>query len=85
MTTPKVGEVRVVRGGYGLMLVLKYDEKADAVEMLGHGPARHVGHWFHVNRLTEPVGRDVVLREREEARVRGVACNNPDCWCRRFS
>lgn len=77
------GEVRVVRGGYGLMLVLQHDERG-WVEMLGHGPAKSTGHWFAVERLSEPVGAEVVLRERAEARARNVVCNSPDCWCRRF-
>lgn len=84
MTTPKPGEVRVVRGGYGLMLVLKYDAQAHAAEMRGHGPKAPIGHWFPADRLSEPVERAVVLRERAEARARRVDCNNPDCWCREF-
>lgn len=81
---PKSGEIRAVNGGNGLMRVIRYDEKEDAVEMLGHGMRR--GHWFHANRLSkEAYGREVVLKEREEARVRDVACNSPDCWCREFT
>lgn len=85
MTTPKPGEVRVVRGGYGLMLVLEYDAKADAAKMLGHGPKNFTGHWFHADRLSEPVGTEVVLKERAEARARRVGCNNPHCWCRPYT
>jgi hypothetical protein len=82
---PKAGEIRPVTGGYGLMLVLGYDPKLDAAEMRGHGPAGKLGHWFPSSRLCEPVGLDVVLKERQEAAVRNVSCNNPDCWCRAYN
>ena len=88
MSTPKRGEVRAVSGGHGLMLVLRYDELQGAAEMLGHGrkaadapPASCRGHWFYLARLGEPVGADVVLRERAEARARNVMCHFPFCWC----
>lgn len=81
---PKPGEVRVVRGGYGLMVVLKYDAMANAAEMLGHGPKRPNGYWFYTDRLSAPVDAAVVLKERAEARARKVDCNSPDCWCRAF-
>lgn len=85
MGAPKIGEIRPVRGGYGLMLVLTYEPQGETVEMLGHGPRKTgPGHWFVVERLGEPVGREVVLKERAEAVARGVGCNNPDCWCRQF-
>jgi hypothetical protein len=83
MASPKAGEIRVVRGGYGLMLVLRYDAQADAAEMRGHGPGKG-GHWFPTHRLSAPVSGAVVLKERAEATARGVGCNNPDCWCRTF-
>ena len=76
----KPGEIRPVSGGYGLMKVAAYDAEQDAVEMLGHG-SRH-GHWFRTDRLGDPVGPEVVLRERLEARARKVDCNDSGCWCR---
>lgn len=82
MTAPKVGEVRAVSGGYGLMLVV--DADAHFAQMRGHGPAETMGHWFPVDRLGDAVGPEVVLKERAEARARRVDCNNPDCWCRSF-
>lgn len=82
--TPKAGEIHMVSGGHGLMLVLQYDEKVSAAEMRGHGPAKG-GHWFDVRRLSGPVSDDVMQNERVGARARGVACNNPDCWCRRVA
>lgn len=86
MSVPKEGEIRAVTGGYGLMVVLAYDAEKDAVQMRSHGPAGKTGYWFPASRLgpSGPVGEEAVLRERKEARARDVACNNPDCWCRRF-
>lgn len=78
---PKVGEVRAVSGGYGLMLVDKVER--DDVRVRGHGPIQSK-HWFHVSRLSEPVTAEVVLRERAEATARDVGCNCPDCWCRAY-
>lgn len=75
----KPGDVCAVSGGYGLMQVKLVD--GEDVQMCGHGPFKS-GHWFRASRLSAPVGRDVILREREEARARGVACNSPECWCR---
>lgn len=80
---PKAGEIRPVTGGHGLMLVVEYDSENDAARMRGHGPAKGF-HWFPASRLRAPVGRDVVLRERANARARKLDCNNPDCWCRHF-
>jgi hypothetical protein len=85
MTPPKVGEIRAVFGGYGLMQVLEYDPKLKAARMIGHGPpVSYAGHWFPADQLGKPVGPEVVRYEREEARVRNVSCNSPDCWCRQF-
>ena len=76
----KTGEIRPVSGGYGLMKVVEIDSEQDAVKVLGHGSRQ--GHWFQTNRLGPPVGSEVVLKERQEARARKVGCNSPDCWCR---
>jgi len=82
MSDIKVGDIRAVSGGYGLMRVVEYDEKSTAVGMIGHGPQKIViCHWFHTTRLGKLVGKAEVKMEWEQANARRVACNNPDCWC----
>ena len=86
-THPKVGEIRPVFGGHGLMLVVAFEEP-DRVYMQGHGPKlvdyTTRGHWFTSDQLGAPVDAKVVLFERAEARARNVSCNNSDCWCRAY-
>lgn len=81
---PKVGEVWSVTGGYGLMLVLEVDASICAVAMGGHGYQSHwAPHWFAWDRLATRATPEIIERERQEARARGVECNSPDCWCRK--
>ena len=82
MKTIRVGQVRPVTGGYGLMQVAEHDYGSPVVGMRGHGPATSTPHWFPVSRLGEVAAPEVVLKEFKEARARGVNCDNPDCWCR---
>ena len=79
-THPKRGGVHEVAGGYGLMLVVHVNKDERTVQMQGHGPANKP-RWFNYEDLGYPVGVEAIQTERVEAQQRGVACNNPDCWC----
>ena len=80
-----MGEVRPVSGGYGLMLVVEVDRDEECAAVQGHGYSAETQHWaplwFRFERLGEPVGAEVIAKEREEAAARRVACNIPGCWC----
>jgi len=70
--------------GHGLMRVTEVDLEALVFAAVDHGPKKATGRWFRFESarvLPEAEARAALAKEREEARARNVACNNPDCWC----
>lgn len=80
----KAGDVVILKG-QGEVLLVHSSVNAEYVcwECRMHGPSK-CSYWTFEDKIIRKASAADVLARRAEARVRGVDCNNPDCWCRRF-